>query len=509
MANLYKRLSKEQRALHDSWDTIVRMMVVVVIMSVVIWALCSTLRWIVHLSTDALHHHLRAHADSLHAPFLLIGVLAVGGLAAGALMRLPGWGDTSGDGLDVALDNFHCTYEHAPDQPQPRFARPTFGLAVRKAITTTLSLGTGGSGGLEAPVVVAGEAIGAGWARVFRARSEAELRTYQLSGIAAAVATLLGTPYAAALFALEVAYGDRIIYRKFAYALLASIIAYVLNQRLLGIGPLFEAPPHSYVYSLAEYGVTAAVAIAVSAPVAILFGRLMGYTGALVSRVDPIYRVAVGAVGCGLVAVGLWQGLGIAPYHVLGMGEHTLAEILQPGAGTVWWFFLAAIIGKMLTTGFTISAGGSAGLLIPSMYLGGMSGALTATALAALGLVPASMEPAIFVVVGIASALVAVVGVPLAAIALVLEIFGPEFGPPAALACGVTYVLTLRIKVYGAQRDSPDPDGDETGAASFAGDDDEPLFGDEEPSLADAADDDDDDRDPPRGASDAAELTPR
>ncbi|WP_428268564.1 chloride channel protein [Haliangium sp.] len=464
MANLYKRLDKEQRALHDSWENIVRMMVVVVIMSTVVWALCSALRWVVHLGTDTLHHYLAAHEDALHAPLLLIGVLVVGGLAAGALMRLPGWQNTSGDGLDVALDNFHCTYEHEEDDPQPRFERPTFGLAARKAVTTAFTLGTGGSGGLEAPVVVAGEAMGAGWARVFRARTEAELRTYQLSGIAAAVATLLGTPFTAALFALEVAYGDRIIYRKFAYALLASMIAYVLNQRLLGAGPLFEAPPHSYVYSLAEYGITTLVAVAVSAPLAVGFGRLMGQTGTLVSRVDPLFRVGVGALGCGLVAVGLWKGLGIEPYHVLGMGEHTLTEILQPGAETVWWFFLAAILGKMLTTGFTISSGGSAGLLIPSMYLGGMSGALTASVLQATGLASANMEPALFVVVGIASALVAVVGVPLAAIALVLEVFGPEYGPPAALACGLTYVLTLRIKVYGAQRSSPDPDADETGA---------------------------------------------
>lgn len=464
MANLYKRLDKEQRALHDSWETIVRLMVVVVVMSIVVWVLCAALRWTVHAGADRLHHYLLANEDALHAPLLLIGVLVAGGLAAGALMRLPGWQDTSGDGLDVALDNFHCTYEHEPDDPQPRFERPTFSLALKKAVTTALTLGSGGSGGLEAPVVVAGEAMGAGWARVFRARTEAELRTYQLAGIAAAVATLLGTPFTAALFALEIAYGDRIIYRKFAYALLASMIAYVLNQRLLGAGPLFEAPPHSHVYSLAEYGVTALVAVAVSAPIAIGFGRLMGHTGVLVSRVDPIYRVAAGALGCGLVAVGLWKGLGIAPYHVLGMGEHTLAELLVPGADAAWWFLLAALVGKMLTTGFTITAGGSAGLLIPSMFLGGVSGVLTATLLRAAGVVPVGMEPAIFVVVGIASALVAVVGVPLAAIALVLEVFGPQYGPPAALACGVTYVLTLRIKVYGAQRRSPDPDADETGS---------------------------------------------
>jgi CIC family chloride channel protein len=55
-------------------------------------------------------------------------------------------------------------------------------------------------------------------------------------------------------------------------------------------------------------------------------------------------------------------------------------------------------------------------------------------------------------------------GVPLAAIALVLEIFGTPYGPPAILAYGVTYVLTIRLTVYDSQQRSPDPDAAETGA---------------------------------------------
>jgi CIC family chloride channel protein len=95
------------------------------------------------------------------------------------------------------------------------------------------------------------------------------------------------------------------------------------------------------------------------------------------------------------------------------------------------------------------------------MYLGGVSGALTGHVLNATGI--ATLDPALFAVVGIASALVAVVGVPLAAIALVLEVFGERYSPPAILACGVTYLLTLRLHIYKTQRMSPDPTADETG----------------------------------------------
>jgi CIC family chloride channel protein len=273
------------------------------------------------------------------------------------------------------------------------------------------------------------------------------------------VATLLGTPVAAALFAIEIAYRKGILYRELPHALVAALAAYVLDQQILGVGPLLEAPPHAYAYTLYEYGVAALVAVAVAAPAALGFGRLLGRTGVLVSRVDPIPRVAVGALGCGLVAVGLWKGLGIAPYHVLGMGEHTLGELLAPGAQTTWVFLLAVLVGKMLATGFTIGAGGSAGLLLPSMFFGGVSGMLAGTGLQAAGL-GVGGEPALFVTVGMAAALVAVIGVPLAATVLVLEVFGPQYGPAAALACGITHVLVARIRVYGAQRGSPGDDDD-------------------------------------------------
>jgi CIC family chloride channel protein len=96
------------------------------------------------------------------------------------------------------------------------------------------------------------------------------------------------------------------------------------------------------------------------------------------------------------------------------------------------------------------------------MFLGGVSCLLVPTFLAAAGLWTAG-ESSIFVILGMAAALVAVARVPVAAIALVLELFGPAFGASAALACVATHVLTARVRVYGAQRRAPS--ADETGSA--------------------------------------------
>ena len=430
-------------------------------LAVLVWGACTALRAAVHVASERLLHVADAGPD-VRSALVLAAVVLAGGLLRGWLLRRAGWQSSAGDGMEVALENYHITYEHGGDDPQPRYAQPAFGLAARKAVATFLTLGAGASGGLEAPVVLIGECLAAGFSRVMQIRSEYELRTYQIAAIGAAVATLLSAPFTAALFAAEVAYGDRIIYRKLAYALWAGVIAYVLNNRLHGFEPLFIGPDHAPVYSFVEYGAAALVAIAVSVPVALGFGHAVSRTRALVDRVHPQLHALVTSLGIAAIAILLWWAAGIAPSHVLGMGEGTVAGILggSPELAT-WWILALALVGKMLTTGLTISGGGSAGLLVPSMYLGGVSGALMAQVLNTS--LSTTLDPALFAVVGIGSSLVAVVGVPLSAIALVLEVFGKSFGPPAILACGVTYLLTLKFTLYRNQRMSPAPGGDETG----------------------------------------------
>lgn len=460
----FETLDDEARALHDSWDSIARIVLLVALLSVLVWAVCTALRLGVHWALEQVFHY-GAASDWIGA-LILLGVLTAAGAVRGLLLARPGWAEAAGDGMTIALQNYHVTYEHAGDDPQPRYARPAFGLAARKLVATLLTVGSGGSGGLEAPVVMIAECLSAGFSRVLAVRSEHELRTYQLAGISAAVSALLGAPFTAALFATEIAYGDRIIYRKLAYALWAGVIAFWLNTWLRGAYvPLFTGPEHSIDYSIQELGGAALVAVTVSVPVAYGFGKAMHSLEQLFAgRVRSGWHAVVSSFAVGAVALALYYATGLSPSHVLGMGEHTISDLLSGSSALdAWWMLLVVLLGKTLTTGLTMAGGGSAGLLVPSMFLGGVSGALVAHLVNLTGW--AHLDPALFAVVGVGSSLVAVIGVPLAAIALVFEVFGKSFGPPAILACGVTYLLTLRFKIYGAQRTSPTPSADETGAA--------------------------------------------
>ena len=448
-------IDEGSRELHQSWGTVFRIFLRVALLSSVTWILIRSLAFVIH---NALHLLLAEQAIEEGAGWwTLFGLLVLGGAIRGLLVRRPGWADAAGDGMDVALDNYHCSHAEDIEKPDLRYDRPAFSLALKKATMTFLTLGTGASGGLEAPVVTIGEALGAGLSRVLRVRSEHEMQTYQLAAIATAVSTVLGAPFTAALFAIEIAYGDRISYRKLAYCLLAALWAYVLNNHWVGHHPLFVAPTHDPTYTLAEYSMTALVAVTVSAPLAWGFGRVTLQAKALVARVHRLSAGAAGAFGAGLIAFTLHHVFDIAPAHVLGMGEETLQALLLNDTDPVVqsaWLLLLVLIGKMVATGLTIQSGGSAGILVPAMFMGGVSGGITAIAIESTGWM--SLDPTLFVVVGIASALVAVIGVPLAAIALVLEIFGTEYGPPAILACALTYVVSLHLKVYRAHKNDAD-----------------------------------------------------
>jgi CIC family chloride channel protein len=391
-------------------------------------------------------------AESLpvSAPILLVVVIIAGALLRGALLLLPSWKDSEGDGMGASLERFHATYENDQDGHQPRYDQPTFMAAIKRAVLTVLTVGTGGSGGIEAPVVPVGEAFGAGWSRVLKVVRPDDLRIYQMAGVAAAVATLLDAPFTAALFAAEVVYNARILYRTLMYSLISAVLAIVLNSNFAVTEPLFTGKAHGSFYSPLEYLEVALVALFISAPAGIGIMLLFKKLKSIIQPIPAFFRPTVGAIAVAAIGLGVWYGLGLDPRHVMGVSEETIAQV-SSGEGSpplkVWWVLVVLVIAKAVATGFTLMAGGSAGALVPSMYMGGLSGAAVYYFLVEMGL-PVPHDPSLFVAAGLASALVAVVQVPLAAIAFVMEVFGASYGPPAIIACVLTYKMARRWRLY-------------------------------------------------------------
>lgn len=433
-------LDEDGQELHRSWGAVARVAAGVGVLASLVWVVVSSLRALVAHSLEALF--LLGARDGTVGVVLVLGVM--GGVAAlrGMIMTRPAWRLAVGDGVAVARERV-AARSVAP-------WRTSLGLAVRKLTATVLTLGGGGSGGLEAPVVLIGESLGAGLAVLGRAGGPAVYRLAQLCGVSAGISTLLGAPFTAALFTLELLHGDRLEYRKLAYALWAAVIPFYLNTTLNGYRPLFAAPPHSPEYTLPEYGAAALVAIAISAPLALGFGAMLRWSRRLLEQVQPAWHALTSLLAVGGLALVLQRFAGLELHHVLGAGEDTLRLVLSDDPSvSVWWVLLLLLVARSATLGLTLGGGGSAGLLFPSMFLGGLSGALVASLVTSSGL--ATLDPALFAVVGIASSLTGVVGVPIAAMALVFEVFGKAYGPPSILACGLTFIATTRLRLWAQQ----------------------------------------------------------
>jgi CIC family chloride channel protein len=462
-----------------------------VMIGVVVWLIVFLLREAVHW---LFHTNLHWLETIDHGPTLLLvllpllaGALVVAGLsrirpsiihyrdADGKIHEL---NDLEGDGLERAISLYYSsepTFEQVlkgQEGLEVRWELPTFSLAARKFLATLATLGSGGSGGLEASVTLIGESVSAGlfkphdplrsvekqsniFARAWewwQADDPDDLQTAQLSGIAAAVSVLLGAPFAAAFFATEVMYRHRPIIEKLVYALLSALVAYFLTDLFTaGHTAIFEVeqlyvPPNSWTY----YGVVLLLAGLISL-VSILFGRLRARVEHDFHHLVPNVwqRHLLGALLTGLIAIAVAIGVqrsGLHPHGlelVLGPGETVINDAL---AGELLWSVAFIALGaKMLATLATIGSGGSAGLLVPSLFFGTM----VAAALADLFGFPAMT----LIIPGMTASLVSIVNVPMAAILFSVEVFGTGYMVPALLTLIVTTILAHDHTIYRTQRE--------------------------------------------------------
>ena len=109
---------------------------------------------------------------------------------------------------------------------------------------------------------------------------------------------------------------------------------------------------------------------------------------------------------------------------------------------------LIGLVAKMLATLSTIKSGGSAGLLVPSMFFGTM----VAVAFAQLF----QFEPVLFIAPALTGSLIAIVNTPFAALIFVVEEFGAEYLLPALVLLIITGLLSNPKSIYRAQQAAAD-----------------------------------------------------
>jgi CIC family chloride channel protein len=434
---------------------VTKKIILAMIVGAIAWALTTILRLSIEFSSEHLFELFeKPHAGQIthiEQAFFLIFAVLFGAAIRVFLHKTKSWRSVEGDGATRTITYFLESYRSGKHyKVSDRLQRPTFLEAFRRMFVTIITLGFGGSGGLEGPVIPIGENIGAGICKIFGIKKVATLRALQMAGIAATVCTLLNAPFAAAIFASEVVYSERIIYKTFLYSIFSVVIADALNQIFFPGQLLFHYIHHSHSYTAWEYLQVILVAVFCSAPAGVGITYCFDFLQKAFGRLTYYFKIPLAMLIAVSIALTLWFSLGIEPTYVLGVGEKTISDLLlQTGNPMlhIWWVIFIIIAAKAMTTGLTLASGGSAGKLVPAMILGGAMGAGMYHFLVALHII--HPEPyAIFIISGIASALVAIIEVPIATIVLIIEIFGASFAAPAMIAVGICHLIATSLRVY-------------------------------------------------------------
>lgn len=255
--------------------------------------------------------------------------------------------------------------------------------------------------------------------------SDEERKIAVLAGMAASFAALFGTPWAAALFVLEIA-DRRLIFRRFLPVAAAALVAEALTFGC-GFVTLHVGIPFPFLtFSTAGRIVLLALILGLGSRL-FLFSALD--LPALIRRriPDSFWRGAI----CGSAILACAAALGTR-YNGLGQSEILAALGGQAKYSDFFW--------KSLLTSLTIAAGMKGGEIIPAFFVGSTLGA---AACAALGLTPAFGAG-----LGMVALFGAVAHAPTAAVLLGVELFGLEGTLPFAVATAVCLIVSGRRSLY-------------------------------------------------------------
>jgi CIC family chloride channel protein len=304
-----------------------------------------------------------------------------------------------------------------------------------KTIASAITIGFGGSAGLEGPSLFLGGGIASLIGQRLKLRSE-ELRLYLLCGAAAGLSAVFKAPLTGILFALEIPYQRDLAKEAFIPATFSSITAYLALANIMGIEVLF--PPIQVTSVLPSlWTIFHAFTLGLlSAALGLAFIKVFEGFGSLRNRIkiNPLAYPIVGGLMVG--SMGLWIP------RILGVGYETIHEMAIGGISSfpLTFLFLLALL-KVLATSITLNCGGSGGLFIPSIYVGATLGAIYSKIVL--------KEPSeIAVVASMAAVMAATHKTLLSSVAFVAETTGPSSIIPTLIAAATGYFVSGRISFY-------------------------------------------------------------
>lgn len=309
-------------------------------------------------------------------------------------------------------------------------------LWFHKSLTSVISIGTGGGGGREAPIIQVGAAIGSTVAQLLKF-SPNKTRTLLGCGAAAGLAAVFNAPIGGVMFAIEVLLGDFSV-KTFSPIVIAAVIGTVLSRSFLGNNPTFQVPEYTLV-SNTELIFYFALGILAGLS-AVMFIKTYYGIEEWFRRIEKKWKIpvwampAIGGLMSGLICMWL-PGLYGFSYEAINKAVH---------GNESWVNMIGIYIFKPIVVGLSIGSGGSGGMFAPAMKMGAMLGGMFGKAVHIL--FPALTGPSgAYALVGMGALTAGIMRAPLTVILILFEITGQyEIVLPIMFA-SVTSALIARL----------------------------------------------------------------
>jgi CIC family chloride channel protein len=273
--------------------------------------------------------------------YLRLFLPAAGGLLAGLIIsRLSP--ESAGGGTGYVIEAIH----HKGGRVPPR-------SGAYKIIVSALTIGTGGSGGREGPIMHIGAAVASFFGSRLKLR-KGDMRTFAIAGAAAGLSAVFRAPLGAAIYAIEVPYKNDLEPGAAIPSMVASVVSYLVFVSFNGYDPLFDAPAIG-----TDLNLTIVLAIVALGAFIGLAGRLFIFSMHTTERLTARSGLPLAAK---IMYGGLLVGcIGLFVPEVLGLAEDEIAMLIE-GSMTSVGFLLVLFLAKMVATSFTVGSGGSGGV---------------------------------------------------------------------------------------------------------------------------------------------------
>ncbi len=319
-----------------------------------------------------------------------------------------------------------------------------------QVISSALTVGLGGSAGLEAPAVASGSAIGSNLGRFFGLNYR-ETTLLLGCGAAAGISGAFNSPIAGMIFAIEVIlpeFSIPAVIPLLISAALASVISKIIYNETL-----FALVTQDWVVNAFWYYILLGIIIGIYT---VFFSKL---NASLFKYFDGIKnrwnKVIVGGISLGIM-IALFPALYGEGYIVIqklldGNYHAILANGFFSEYQHIGWalvlFGALTFVGKTFACIITMASGGNGGMFGPAVIVGGLVGFVFAFGLNLTGLVELNVTN--FIIAGMAASISGMMHAPLTGIFLAAEITGGYIlMVPLMIVSAISYFINKGVLNY-------------------------------------------------------------